>query len=72
VLFACNPVARSWDATITGGKCINQPSLYIATAVANILSDIILFVLPIPMVVKLQIPLMQKIGLGVIFTIGSL
>lgn len=72
LLFACSPIAMSWDVGITEGSCINRPTLYIATAVANILSDIILFILPIPMVIKLQIPLMQKIGLGFIFTVGSL
>ncbi|KAF4974674.1 hypothetical protein FZEAL_8445 [Fusarium zealandicum] len=71
-IFACNPIAMSWDVSITDGVCINRPSLYIATAVANILSDIMLFVLPIPMVVKLQIPRRQKIGLMFIFGIGSL
>ncbi|KAF4999555.1 hypothetical protein FDECE_11476 [Fusarium decemcellulare] len=71
-IFACKPVAMSWDVTITDGVCINRPSLYIATAVANIFSDVILFCLPIPMVVKLQIPRRQKIGLVVIFGIGSL
>ncbi|CAM1501952.1 Fc.00g039360.m01.CDS01 [Cosmosporella sp. VM-42] len=71
LIFACTPVAMSWDITIEG-KCINRPSLYIATAVANIISDIILFALPIPMVIKLQIPRRQKFGLLGIFAIGSL
>ncbi|KAF5026133.1 hypothetical protein F66182_1781 [Fusarium sp. NRRL 66182] len=72
VIFACKPIAMSWDVTITEGTCINRPGLYIATAAVNIISDIILFVLPLPMVVNLQIPFKQKIGLMGIFTIGSL
>ncbi|RSM19222.1 hypothetical protein CDV31_001898 [Fusarium ambrosium] len=71
-IFSCKPIAMSWDVTITDGVCINRPSLYIATAVANIISDVILFFLPIPMVIKLQIPPRQKIGLVIIFGIGSL
>lgn len=62
----------NWDVTVTGGSCINRPGLYIATAVANIVSDLVLFVLPIPMVIGLQIPLKQKIGLSLIFAVGSL
>ncbi|KAJ4327041.1 hypothetical protein N0V84_002540 [Fusarium piperis] len=71
-IFSCKPIAMSWNVTITDGVCINRPSLYIATAVANIISDVILFFLPIPMVIKLQIPPRQKIGLVIIFGIGSL
>ncbi|KAK8085696.1 hypothetical protein PG997_006967 [Apiospora hydei] len=70
-LFSCNPMRRSWDVLETEGKCINQAALYIATAVANIVSDVILFVLPIPLVVKLHMPKMQKIGLFFVFAIGS-
>ncbi|KXH63218.1 integral membrane protein [Colletotrichum salicis] len=72
LVFACDPIAMSWDVTITEGTCINRPSLYIATAAANIISDLILFALPIPIVVKLQIPRRQKIGLFFIFAVGSL
>ncbi|OHE98498.1 integral membrane protein [Colletotrichum orchidophilum] len=72
LVFACDPIAMSWDVTISDGKCINRPSLYIATAAANIISDLILFALPIPIVVKLQIPRRQKIGLFFIFAVGSL
>ncbi|TQN64198.1 Satratoxin biosynthesis SC1 cluster protein 4 [Colletotrichum shisoi] len=72
LVFACDPIAMSWDITITEGTCINRPSLYIAAAAANIISDLILFALPIPIVVKLQIPRRQKIGLFFIFAVGSL
>ncbi|KAF9873915.1 integral membrane protein [Colletotrichum karsti] len=72
LVFACDPIAMNWDATITEGTCINRPALYIATAVANIVSDIMLFALPLPIVVKLQIPRRQKIGLFFIFAVGSL
>ncbi|RGP80920.1 integral membrane [Fusarium longipes] len=72
VMFACHPINMSWDITVTEGKCVNQPALYFATAAVNIASDVILFVLPLPMVFQLQLPLKQKIGLMGIFTIGSL
>ncbi|KAM0243311.1 hypothetical protein ACHAPO_000156, partial [Fusarium lateritium] len=72
VMFACHPINKNWDITVTGGSCVNQPVLYFATAAVNIASDVILFVLPLPMVFKLQLPFKQKIGLMGIFTIGSL
>ncbi|KAG9249808.1 uncharacterized protein F5Z01DRAFT_668148 [Emericellopsis atlantica] len=72
LIFACDPIAKSYDATVVSGTCINRPTLYIATAVVNILSDIQLFFLPLPFVVKLQVPRRQKLGLVVIFLLGSI
>ncbi|KAJ0124249.1 integral membrane protein [Diaporthe amygdali] len=72
LIFACDPIERSFDVTITAGSCINSAALYIATAAANIISDVILFILPIPMLVALQVPLKQKIGLMCIFGVGSI
>lgn len=71
LIFACDPISMSWDVRVKG-TCINRPALYIATAVANIISDLVLFCLPIPIVVRLQVPRRQKIGLFFIFGVGSL
>lgn len=70
-IFACSPIKRGWDVTITEGSCINRAALYIATAVLNMATDIMILVLPIPMVVKLLMPRAQKLGLILIFAVGS-
>ncbi|KAJ6078798.1 hypothetical protein N7467_008551 [Penicillium canescens] len=70
LVFACNPVEKAWDSTITTGSCINRSGLYIATAVTNIVTDFALIILPIPLVVSLQMPKVQKIYLVLIFVIG--
>ncbi|KAM0277695.1 hypothetical protein ACHAQH_005638 [Verticillium albo-atrum] len=72
LVFACNPIAMNYDINVQTGTCINRPSLYIATAVVNIASDIVLFCLPLPIVVKLQVPRRQKLGLLMIFLLGSI
>ncbi|KAH8661044.1 hypothetical protein BGZ61DRAFT_464570 [Ilyonectria robusta] len=72
LIFACDPIAMSYDVTVQEGTCINRPSLYIATAAVNIISDVFLFCLPLPIVVKLQIPRRQKLGLLLIFLLGSI
>jgi hypothetical protein len=71
LIVACDPIASSYNITIMG-ECINRPALYIATAVVNIMSDIILFCLPLPFVIKLQVPRRQKLGLLFIFLLGSM
>ena len=72
LIFPCRPVNKSWDATILEGSCINRGAVYIVQAVTNIVTDVLLLLLPIPMVWRLQMPLVQKFGLVVIFVIGSL
>ncbi|CAN9310184.1 unnamed protein product [Alternaria sp. RS040] len=72
LIFACTPFRRNWDVTITEGSCIDRTPLYMATAVLNMATDILLLILPIPMVVKLQMPRVQKAGLICIFGVGSL
>lgn len=70
LIFACDPIAKSWDKSITEGSCVDQNALYIATAVCNSVTDIALLVVPIPMVMSLNMPLVQKIGLLFMFLIG--
>lgn len=70
LIFACNPIAKSWDVSITSGSCIDRNGVYIATAVTNIITDLALILLPVPVVITLQMPRIQKIGLLVLFTIG--
>ncbi|POS74112.1 integral membrane protein [Diaporthe helianthi] len=72
VIFACTPVEKSWDIAITTGSCINRPALYISTAVLTVSTDTVLLLLPVPMVLKLQMPPLQKAGLLLMFAIGSL
>lgn len=72
LLFGCRPIRAAWDPyAFATGKCIDLPILYIAIAVANIVSDIILFIIPIPTIARLKMPLAQKIGAGIMFGVGS-
>ncbi|KAF2744974.1 hypothetical protein M011DRAFT_460462 [Sporormia fimetaria CBS 119925] len=72
LIFTCNPIMKNFDITITEGTCLDRTPLYMATAVLNIVTDVILLVLPIPMVLKLQMPKVQKAGVLCIFGVGSM
>ncbi|KAK9774331.1 putative Integral membrane protein [Seiridium cardinale] len=73
MIFICNPVSKSWNITIpvTEGSCINAVALYFATAIANIITDVMVMVLPIPLILKLQMPKWQKIGVMAVFPFAS-
>lgn len=70
-LLACRPVAASWDITITNYTCIDRQAVFRATAVFGIVSDLILLLLPIPLVAQLHMPLTQKLGVVLVFAIAS-
>lgn len=72
IIFACNPIEKNWDVSITDGTCINRAGLYLATAIVNIISDIMCLILPIPIVLKLQVPRIQKLGIICMFGVGSM
>ncbi|KAM3424331.1 hypothetical protein BST61_g11132 [Cercospora zeina] len=69
--FACVPLKRVWDPTITEGHCINRGYVYMATAGTSAATDIVMLFLPMPMLLRLQIPMIQKVGVVLIFSIGS-
>ncbi|KAK7423239.1 hypothetical protein QQZ08_009135 [Neonectria magnoliae] len=72
MFFVCNPPRKAFNFKLEGGSCTDAAILYMATAVSNIITDGILFVLPIRMVYKLHMPMAQKIGAIIVFGIGSL
>lgn len=72
LIFACNPIEKNWDVSISEGSCINRTGLYLATAVVNIISDTMCLILPIPIVLKLQMPRIQKLGIICMFGVGSM
>ncbi|TID16877.1 integral membrane protein [Venturia nashicola] len=73
VLFACKPFAASWDPTLLPTAiCVNRGAIYIATAVMGVVTDVVLFAIPIPTIWGLQMPTKQKIGLTAMFAVGSI
>ena len=72
IIFACNPIDKNWDVTITEGSCINKGALYLGHAAINAATDLITLLLPIPVIIKLPLPTTQKVGVVLMFVVGSL
>lgn len=70
-IFQCTPVKKSWEKQIPG-TCIQLQTFFFANAAFNVITDILVMVLPIPVISKLQITRKQRIGLGLIFCVGIL
>ncbi|PGG99924.1 hypothetical protein AJ79_08361 [Helicocarpus griseus UAMH5409] len=68
----CRPFAFNWDQTIPGGKCGNQVLSFTVTGVLNLITDVMVLVLPLPHLYKLQMRLYKKLVLIAVFSIGIL
>ena len=69
VIFNCNPVNKFWDQSVPGYCIPNLPFWYI-NAAGNIVTDVTIFVLPLPVLRHLNLQRSQKILLIGIFSIG--
>lgn len=68
-MFMCTPVNYFWDRSIEG-HCFNPEWVYFTNAPFNIVTDFVLFGLPMPILWELQLPIRQKAGLIFLFGIG--
>ncbi|KFY29736.1 hypothetical protein V494_08502 [Pseudogymnoascus sp. VKM F-4513 (FW-928)] len=69
-IFQCTPVKYSWDKTVPG-SCINIKAFWYGQSGWNTLMDVIVLVLPIPVIVKLQMNRRAKLGLLAVFLLGA-
>ena len=69
-LLICRPLSVNWNLNATNFTCGDGHAAYIATGVINLLTDVLVIVLPIPQIWKLQMPFHSKIVLSVLFSFG--
>ncbi|KAJ3575422.1 hypothetical protein NPX13_g4037 [Xylaria arbuscula] len=72
ICTACRPYNRIWDETADGTCGANREIIYIAGAVGNLVSDVIITLLPQRVIWKLQVKTQKKIGIAFIFFVGLL
>ncbi|KAA8648440.1 uncharacterized protein ATNIH1004_004325 [Aspergillus tanneri] len=66
-IFNCTPIHAFWTGQ---GKCLPFKQFAIGYAVVNIITDLAVWLMPIPMMWKLQLPLGRKVALTLIFALG--
>lgn len=69
LVFACTPVDKSWTP-LKDGTCLPAGPSFTGYAVVTIVSDIVVTLLPIPVLVKLNVSRSKKMGLIVVFILG--
>ncbi|RKK19856.1 hypothetical protein BFJ65_g6568 [Fusarium oxysporum f. sp. cepae] len=67
----CVPVAKFWNSTLDG-HCTDPLTVWYVMAGFNLVTDITVFCMPLPVIGSLNLPRKQKIMLLAIFSIGFL
>ncbi len=70
-IFGCSPRSKYWNME-TPGHCINYTKAGLAYGSMNIASDLLIFILPLPMVWRLKLSIKEKIGVSLIFMSGAM
>ena len=71
-LCTCQPFAARWNLSIPNAHCIDTVQYWRWISLANIITDVVMLVLPLPVVWTLQVSTTQKYGLTFIFLTGSM
>ena len=68
----CVPVNKIWDPSVAGTCRVNNEAYTWVSIIQHVVTDFLIFLLPIWPVYQMNIPLRQKIGVCLVFAIGLL
>ncbi|KAI1812805.1 putative alpha-xylosidase [Poronia punctata] len=72
-LFGCTPFSAHWGTpSEQAAHCIDTEALFVWGSFPNIVTDVVLLVIPIPIVLKLNATIGLKVGLMITFLFGSI
>jgi hypothetical protein len=71
-VFQCTPIHLYWTSRNGGKGCSNEDARLLIAVVINIITDIQVVLMPLPIILKLQIPTKEKITLAILMCLGIL
>ena len=69
-LFGCIPISLAWS--VAPWRCYNRLAAALAYSSMNIISDLLIFILPMPMVWRLRLSRKGKLGVMLVFMGGGM
>jgi hypothetical protein len=69
-VFQCRPVQYFWDRAIEGGTCVDVDTFYRSVTPFNLVVDVALVLMPLPVVWQLKATNTRKWALTILFGIG--
>ncbi|WWC71178.1 uncharacterized protein I206_105131 [Kwoniella pini CBS 10737] len=72
-VFECRPISAAWstDSADSDAKCIDVIALFLSAAPVNILTDLAILLLPLPILTSLRMEMRQKVALLGTFLVGG-
>lgn len=67
----CRPLRTNWRQ-VAGAKCEGVIAMYMANGVVNLVTDLVVVLLPLPYLWRLRLPKQTKIGLAIALSLGFL
>ena len=71
VAFLCRPIRRYWKVDLPG-RCLNAESHFWSSSILSVFLDAAIWVLPLPVVGRLEVRGRQRVGLAIVFGLGVL
>lgn len=69
ILVSCRPIQKNWDPALPG-VCENVGLEELTAAAINMVLDILIVALPLPIIWRLQMSLEKKLAVTVTFALG--
>lgn len=69
-LFTCYPITPLVEA-FYGNSCLDGVSMWYSSCVTDIIIDFMILAMPVPMVLRLQLPLQQRLAIVGMFMLGA-
>lgn len=71
VIFECNPIEKAWKTSLPG-TCVNTQILWMGSGITSLLIDVIILIMPLPVLWGLRMKLVRKLQVVVVFICGYL
>jgi hypothetical protein len=73
-IFVCTPIRAFWSFPYGSGEgtCLDTWKLNQATSISDLVLDVLILVVPVPMVWRLHLPVMRKIAVLTVFFLGAM
>jgi len=71
IIFQCVPAQAAWNYSVKG-KCYPIKKFFLSLSTFNVITDILLCLLPVPLLWSLQMPKVQRAVVCLLFCMGTL
>lgn len=72
IIWQCNPMDAIWNLQRKNASCLSLAGVAYANAGVNIATEVVVLILPVPLLLKLRVSMSSKVALFALFGCGIL